>query len=473
MDAVDVQVAVDAALAAAAITAADQVDAAIAAAAITAADQLAAAAITAAAQQQTAIDAAVAAAIAATQPGFSLSPGVANPNVPWNYHTSAGIKLYYNAISALTVKFKGDERSLRVFLSGLTSKAKQLGWESSILSIPDSEGVVRSLLRHYSLLTLADVNTHALTYINGQTRASQASGQLAECIKASLDEVLLVKLLTRVKDYTVQGTESGPCMLKSVISIVTIETRSAVPLIKKTLGNLSNLMQEVKSDITEFNLRVSDLMNQLRAADEDYPELLDKLFEVYQTVSDKTFVAYIAEKQSRWEDNELAMVADQLKALADDKFKTMSMKSTWNAETKEEKEIIALKATISQMSEYVAMKASLGNIRKDMATKGGGGSKERSQDGQKWAWKEIAPTDDQAKEKTFENKVYIYCPHHRKTRWVLKDNHAGGCNLAPDYKASESPAKSSEPTKKALQYAKALMSVMETAEGDEPSDEYL
>jgi hypothetical protein len=65
------------------------------------------------------------------------------------------------------------------------------------------------------------------------------------------------------------------------------------------------MMEEVKSDITEFNLRVCNLMNQLRAANEDYNELLDKLIEAYQKASDNTFLRYIAEKQSRWEDNEL------------------------------------------------------------------------------------------------------------------------------------------------------------------------
>jgi hypothetical protein len=37
-------------------------------------------------------------------------------------------------------------------------------------------------------------------------------------------------------------------------------------------------------------------MNQLRAANDDYPELLDKLFEAYQQASDKEFVRYIADK---------------------------------------------------------------------------------------------------------------------------------------------------------------------------------
>jgi hypothetical protein len=205
--------------------------------------------------------------------------------------------------------------------------------ESLILMIPDGTGVVRNLLKHYTSLTLGDVKAHALTYIGQPTRASQASAQLALCILASMGEDFLIKLLTRVNDYTVQGNEDGPCMLKSVISIVTIESKSSLPLIKKILGNLGKLMKEVKSDITEFNLRVDESMNQLRAANDDYTELLDKLFAAYQKASDKEFVRYIADKQSRWEDNELEILPETLMALANDKYKTLIMRKTWNVAT--------------------------------------------------------------------------------------------------------------------------------------------
>lgn len=68
------------------------------------------------------------------------------------------------------------------------------------MMIPDDTGVMRSLLKHYALLTLADIKTHALTYIGLQSRASQASAQLAVCILASMTDDFLVKLLKRVND---------------------------------------------------------------------------------------------------------------------------------------------------------------------------------------------------------------------------------------------------------------------------------
>lgn len=441
---------------------------------------LAAAALTAAVQQQDAIDAALAAAAATVaaattaanqqQVQFALSPGLANPTVPWNYGTSEGIKIYNSAVFPLSPKYKGDERSLKVLISGLASKAKQLGWEELILRIPNSAGIQQNLLKNYTSLTLSNVQDNAFTYIGQHTRAAQASGQLADCILASMGEDFLIKLLTRVNDYTVQGTEDGPCMLKSVISIVTIEAKSSLPLIKKVLGDLGELMREVKSDITEFNLRVDELMNQLRAANDDYSELLDKLFEAYQKAADKEFVRYIADKQSRWEDNELDILPETLMVLAGDKYKTMKMKKSWNTVTEDEK-LIAMTAKLTEMT---AMNAELLKVKRSFATKGGGHNKERNKDDAKWAWKLVVPTDDQPKEKSFEGKNYVYCPFHKDTKWVLARGHADGCHNDPNHqtstrKSNGTSAKQSEPSKKVLQYAKALMNVMET--GDDDDDE--
>ena len=398
---------------------------------------------------------------------FSLTPGVANPTIPWNYSTSEGMKLYFNAVSALTSEYKGDDRSLKVFLSGITSKALQFGWETLILMIPDEAGTVRNLLKNYTIITNADIKAHAATYILLPTRAAQASAQLARCILSSLDPVFLVKLLTRQGEYTMNGVELGPAMLKTVCSLVTIETKSAVPLIKGMLGDLRPLIKDYKSNITDFNVHVKDLMNQLEAANGEYDELLHKLFEAYQTASDNKFVLYIANKQSQWEDHLLELTADGFMSTAESKYRTMIVRKTWNEVTKEESDIITLKA---EMLGLVALNAELMSSNKKKP-----GKKEvgRVNDA-KWEWKLIAPTGDQAKEKSFEGKNYIYCPFHPETKWVLKKNHVDGCKNDPKHEKppatpvkAATPGKAAEPTKKQLKYAQVLMSVMGTAELDD------
>jgi hypothetical protein len=494
----------------------------------------AAAAITAAKQQQALMYAAVATAVAAQQPQpsmpppvvFSLSPGSANPYTPWNCSSSEGIQWPSD---------KG-QRSLKVLLSRLTSKAKQFGWKQ-IMMVPDNTGVVISMLEQYALLITADVKTHALTYIGLYPRASQASAQLAECILASMDDMFfLEKLLARVNDYTMKGVEDG--------------TIKAVIFIKKMR------LKEVESDIAEFKLQLSrGLMNQIRAVSEDYSELLDKLLQAYQNASDETFVTYIAEKRSRstafparktssnldtlrlekathdpetkgfreamraeiasldrkgtwnvitrneatskvrpgtWTFNTKRPPDGRIKklearycvqgdmlpdilcgasmALAGYRYKMMIMRKNLNAATKEESEIIHMRAEAAEM---IVMYDKSTKTKKNAVPKGGGRGKNRYKVNAKWAWISFAPTGDQAKEKSFEGTDCVYGPFHQGKKWLLKRDHGNGCRKDTKMKSLEPPAKSTEPSKKTLQYAKVLINVMDAEEDYELVDETL
>ena len=113
---------------------------------------------------------------------------------------------------------------------------------------------------------------------------------------------------------------------------------------------------------------------------------------------------------------------------------------------------------------------------------GGGGGKAdtptrtrtaRTNEGE-WAWKNIAPVGNEPREKTFKNKVYVACKFHKNTQWVLKEGHANGCRNDPNFvpgvedmvKKSKDEADKA-PSKKALQFAHALMHAMEAEESGE------
>jgi hypothetical protein len=178
------------------------------------------------AQQQVA--AAAAAAAAAPPPPvppvavFALTPGLMNEQAPWDYSTTAGLKLFFASTKGLEPKFKGAQTGLKVFLRALSIKAQNFGWDHMILRIPDSTltlglptPVNRDLLMQYRLLSIEDVCTRAATWVGQNSRAAQASRQLAQCITDSLGDAITLKLLVRSSKYTVNGVEDGPSMLKT------------------------------------------------------------------------------------------------------------------------------------------------------------------------------------------------------------------------------------------------------------------
>jgi hypothetical protein len=78
-----------------------------------------------------------------------------------------------------------------------------------------------------------------------------------------------------------------------------------------------------------------------------------------------------------------------------------------------------------------------------------------------------APKTGDSHEKKFEGKEYVYCPHHRGTKWVLKSGHVGGCRNDPKHKEGDVAR---APTAKEVVMARALASVMEDTDANGVAD---
>ena len=96
----------------------------------------------------------------------------------------------------------------------------------------------------------------------------------------------------------------------------------------------------------------------------------------------------------------------------------------------------------------------------------------------KWAWKNVIKAGEETKEKTFEGKVYVHCPYHGETKWVLKSSregveHLSGCRKNPANTAGQQPAApaGTAPTQAQLTYARALTSIMLEDESNESATE--
>jgi hypothetical protein len=78
---------------------------------------------------------------------FSLMPGVVNTNIPWNYSSREGIKIYFAVMKAMEPKYDGLQLGLKVFLNNIVTRAQTFGWDALILTIPDIDGTNRDLLQ--------------------------------------------------------------------------------------------------------------------------------------------------------------------------------------------------------------------------------------------------------------------------------------------------------------------------------------
>jgi len=75
-------------------------------------------------------------------------------------------------------------------------------------------------------------------------------------------------------------------------------------MIRTKLSNLDEYLIETNNDILKFNNHVRMLIDSLTARGETTQDLLTNLFRAYAACSDSTFVKYVADIQTKWEDGE-------------------------------------------------------------------------------------------------------------------------------------------------------------------------
>ena len=134
--------------------------------------------------------AAVVAAIAAsatprTAPIFAVTPAlIVNGTVFLDWSKAENTKLYHKAVEKLSVTFGGKGDQVLLLHQSLKDRAAQCGWDTTILTIPDSDAIDRNIISEHGLITYENIRDWANANIIGQhTRAAQDSNMMYQCLK--------------------------------------------------------------------------------------------------------------------------------------------------------------------------------------------------------------------------------------------------------------------------------------------------
>ena len=198
----------------------------------------------------------------------------------------------------------------------------------------------------------------------------------------------------------------------------------------------------------------------MAARGEETQDLIANLFKAYHAVPDKRFSIYIEAKENQYDEGD-EIGSDKLMDLAMNKYRALVDKELWNAQSEEEKQIVALQAKIEKLEKQGKSKKD-NNSKKD--SKGKSGSKKND----KPKWMTEPPKQGESTKKTHSNKDYWWCPKHKA--WVRhKPEDCKGLGFKPngnDNKAKESSKedKPKESGDKKLQLSKALASIVESDE---------
>ena len=378
---------------------------------------------------------------------FSLTPAQANSGDIIDYTTTAGLKIYNAATEALPVKFDCQSKSVSTFCEKLIDRANEAGWKtgaSNMLTIPDSNGEDRSLLTEYGRLTEEDIRNHADTYMANESRQAQNNVQMYNCLTKSLTEEGHLKIMEEADSYTSNGVAIGTLHFKLLMSTAVVDTRATASHLRENLTSLDAYMVTVHSNVELFNLHVKENRQGLKARGESTDDLMINLFKGYMAASDKEFAKYIRLKKDEYDEGK-DISEERLMKLALNKYTNMKRDGDWNAPSAEQKQIVALRASLDEMKkEGLQLSKGLKNGGKTSwkgknpksegktfkPKKGKGQGKE-----EQWAWKKVPPSEGQSHQKKKDEKSYNWCKYHQA--WVLHD--PSECQKNPDFQAEEKP----------------------------------
>ena len=296
---------------------------------------------------------------------FSLTPYNIS-NVIIDYSTQEGRKHYDRATEKLNDdKFDCQSDHLRSFLEDLSRRAKTFGWSEpsvGIMQIPkdlnDPTQGYYDLIANYGEVDIDHLRTFEQSYIGQQTRAAQDSSQLYNCLMNSLSKEATDIITIWKDDYMIQEMPSGNLLLRVIIRESHIDTNASASAVRQKLSNLDVYMATVDSDIAKFNQYVKQQLAILASRGEQTMDLLTNLFKGYAACSDPVFRRYIEQKQEK-HDEGTTITPNELMQWAKLKFGIIKENGLWNAPTKQEQQLLALKAEINNL------KKSSGNKNKN------------------------------------------------------------------------------------------------------------
>jgi len=360
----------------------------------------------------------------ANNPAFYLNPASSMTGV-LDFSQVETRKVYHKATACLDKEelFDCTPENMHHFLKMFCQRANEYGWDddvTGVLMIPDDHQNPASDLKylptHYGEISMEQIDLFEKSYLGGTQRSAQDSYIIYKCLMNSLSKEGKMKIESWENEYQVTndaGTmvPSGNLLLKVIIRESHLDTNATTQSIRMKLSNLDKYIVKIDSDVTKFNSYVKLLVNSLAARGKRTEDLLTQLFKGYLAASDKMFVKYINEKMERYEEGE-DMHSDTLMQLADNKFRLMKERGTWDAPSAEEEKILALQTEVEKLKKRKSVyKRDTTRDKKLRAIKkksGKGPKKQKQQE--KPAWMHQRPDEkDLHKPRKWNGKEWWFC----------------------------------------------------------------
>ena len=163
-------------------------------------------------------------------PQFALLLALTNIGI-LNYSTAEESSIYKQAVKPLIDEFDCTPGGLNVLLTQLKDRAITYGL-TRILTIPpnmNGPNTTIDMINGYGQLTLAQVCTHAATYVDQESCHAQDSSQM--CLMSTLTSKGKNQVMLHQCDYMIGDQASRTCLLKVIIQESYIDSNAMVSVL--------------------------------------------------------------------------------------------------------------------------------------------------------------------------------------------------------------------------------------------------
>jgi len=315
--------------------------------------------------------------------------------------------------------FDCKREGLHGFTQVVLARAQEYRWDQpgGILHIAnDLQNPTRitNLLTNYGEVSMGQILASERAHMRTNVRKSQDSSMLYELLKNSISKDGMRPLWLRKDEWILyfpgdtRAYHSGPLLFKIIISVSFIDTNATATSIRNQLLDLPTYILEIGSDITKFNQHVALLLENLASRGQTASDIIVNLFKAYKTAGDTKFVKYIEDREAEHDDGK-GMDYRELMLYADNKYKVLIDKKEWQAQSPEQKGIVALESKLSKLENKMVKFKTAPGKEKDKDKKPGHGNGK----GEKPTWlaKNIAPKDPKPNDtpRKWKNKDWHWC----------------------------------------------------------------
>jgi hypothetical protein len=337
-----------------------------------------------------------------------------------NYTEKDKQKLFKEATKSLFdtgSKFGVEPGDFQTFINLLHIRARDLGMlepgGNMLVPIDPANphvGTPINSILDYGRTTLEQVTNWERTFIALDTRASQDSKMMFEILSNSLSTTGLKRIQVWKNQYSINGLDSGGCMLKVIIRESYLDSNATVSTLKMNLANLDDYIRDNGSDLVAFNAYVQSQLDGLAARGETTSDLMVYLFKAYKVIADPPFKMYITNIKDSHDDGTKVFSAHELMQKAVTFYKKSIQEKEWEQPSEDRKEVLALKAELKAMKKQNDKNEKHVTFANNTKKAGGSkkGTKKKGSNRPDWLLNNTPPPDPKAMKFRFWNDLKWY-----------------------------------------------------------------